>query len=373
MRIAHSDDAETRIAVRNVLGRVGAEDAALTLLFYSPDHDPKIAADELRLFTGARGIGGSTAGEIGPRGFGHGGVIAMALHGSHVRAAHRLIPKLRDFSLIRASTLAADLAREVGETLDSLDPTRHVWMLLLDGLSGREDFFTPFFSTHAPSLPLVGGSFGDENTFDRVSIVNAGRVHNGAGVVVLLEYDRPFVVLHHTHLEFTDHWFEVTDTQHGGRLLTGLDGRPAVEVYAEALGVEVHELLPGVTGSSPFGFRFKGRPFPCSVTHVTDGVIHLAYSVQRGDRLNLLASTGFVEKSQTAIQAAMAELQQIGGEPQGMLAFHCLGRYLEAQRLGVVDELFKAMHQLPLVGLNTFGEQYGSRHMNHSLCGILFG
>ena len=368
-----SASADTATAIRATLDEVDAASAAFTYVFFSPKHDPAIVARELHRTVGGRGIAGSTAGEIGPRGFAHGSIVALALHGSHVRASARIVPRLSDFSLLRVSTLAGELAEDLGHSVETLDPSRHMWLLSLDGLSGREDFFTPFFMTYAPRLPLVGGSFADEEAFSCVSLAHGGHLHHGAGAVILLEYDRPFEVIHHTHLEFTEHWFEVTDTQRGGRVLVGLDGRPAAEVYAEALGVAPRDLTLEITGSAAFGFRFKGRPFPCSVMRADAKHLFLAYSVQRGDRLNLLHADGLVEKSSSAIADAIADLRAANGTPQALLAFHCLGRYLEARRLGVIEQLYGAMHQVPLLGLNTYGEQFGSRHMNHSLCGVLFG
>ena len=372
VRVASSQAQDTELAMQEVLAAVGAASASFSFVFYSPAHDAEVVASQLEPF-GVRAIAGSTAGEIGPGGFMHGGISAVALHGPHSRAAVRILPHLADFSLLRASGLAAELARDLGHTVDQLDPNRHIWVLLLDGLSGREDFFTPFFATHAPRLPLVGGSFGDDFQFGRVTLAHDGRVHASAGAVLLLEYDRPFEVIHHTHLEFTENWYEVTDTENGGRLLTGLDGQPAVEVYASGLGVSPEELAPEVTSLHPFGYRFKGRPFPCSIMRSQGIGLHLAYSVQRGDRLNVLRPVALVEKSKSAIAAPIESLRARGAAPHAMLAFHCLGRYHEAEHLGVVSELFDAMNQLPIAGLNTYGEQFGSRHMNHSLCGILFG
>ncbi len=373
VRIGSSRAVDTTVAIRAVLDEVGAAEAAFTFVFFSPIYETSAIACELHRRCGTRAIAGSTAGEIGPAGFAHGSIVAMALHGGGVRASLRVIPELREFSLLRVSGMAAELAGELGHTTESLDPRRHIWMLWLDGLSGREDFFAPFFASHAPRLPLVGGSFADEEAFGLVSLVHDRRVHHGAGAVMLLEYERPFELIHHTHLEFTEHWFEVTETGRGGRHLLGLNGRPAVQVYADALGVRPDELSLNITGSSPFGFRFKGKPFPCSVMRAEGGRIELAYSVQAGDRLNLLHADGLVPKSQLAIEAAISNLRAAGGSPQALLAFHCLGRYLEGQRLGVLEELYGAMNQVPLLGLNTYGEQFASRHMNHSLCGVLFG
>ena len=373
VRIARSENRDSYAAAREVLDDLNARDAAFTVLYYSPDHEPAEVARALGE-VGDNAFAGSSAGEISPRGFAHGTIVGMALHGDHVRATYRVVPRLDDFSLLQVSALPAELARQLNLDVDELDPTRHVWLLMLDGLSGREDFFTPFFSSHAPRLPLVGGSMAAETDFDQVTLCRGGQVLQGAGLVILLEYDRPFEVIHHTHLAFTEHWFEVTDTKKGGRTLTGLDGRRAIDVYAEALGVcAEHGLTMDVTGSAAFGLRFKGRPFPCSVMRAQDGELELAYSVQRGDKLNLLSAHGLVEKSETVVRDSLKRLREAGGDPQAMLAFHCLGRYLEAQRLNVVEELFDAMDQVPICGLNTYGEQFGSRHMNHSLCAVILG
>lgn len=373
VEIFHSKAQDTRVAVEETLDGVRADTAKLTLLFYSPAHDARIVSEVCGRRIGSRGVAGSTAGEITSTGFHHGTMVAIALHGSGVRAATTLIPRLDEMSLIPVGNIASELAARIGRDVEDLDPTRHIWMMLFDGMSGQEDFVTPVFATHSPRLPLVGGSFGDEDQFGRVSLAFDGRPYSGAGAIVLLEYDRPFQLLHHTHLEFSEHWFEVTRTAQGGRVLLELDGRPAKEVYAETIGVGVDELDLDVTGHNPFGYRFKGRPFPCSVMVTLDEGLFLAYSVQVGDTLNLLQPVNMVGKTRTVVRGAIGDLEKRGGTPRAMLLFHCLGRYLEGRHDDLLDPLFAALNQLPLCGLNTYGEQFGSRHMNHSVTGILFG
>lgn len=373
VQMASSAAADTATAMREVLEAVGAANAALTQVYFSPRHDAQVVAHELFRYAGPRGFGGTSGGEIGPDGFQDGTIVAIALHGPHVRAGVHLVTGFSSFNLLRVASVTAQLARAIGRDLGSLDPSRHVWMLHLDGLAGREDCFTPYFATHAPRLPLVGGSFADGERMEQVKVVAGGGVHHDAGVVVLLEYDRPFEVLCHTHLEFTERWVEVTDTAQQGRLLTGLDGRPALEVYAEALGLAPTEIAPDIAGSAAFGFRFRGRPFPCSVMRADRRGLLLAYAVQRGDRLNVLANMDLVGKTRAAIGDAVERMRAGGHEPQAMLAFNCLGRFREARRRDELPELFDAMHQLPIIGLNTYGEQFGPRHMNHSLTGIIFG
>lgn len=154
-----------------------------------------------------------------------------------------------------------------------------------------------------------------------------------------------------------------------------LDGRPAVEVYAEALGLEPVEISSGTTGRHPLGYRFRGRVFPCSIVRTTArGHLQMAYSVEVGERMNLLEPGDLVEQSRQALDEVLTRLRDEGGaEPAGLLLFHCLGRYQEGQHDDSLDELFQAMDRAPICGLNTYGEQFWSMHMNHSLTGIAFG
>lgn len=373
VRIASSRLADTRSAVNAVLDEVAADSAALVFVFYSPQHDDRAVAEILGARAGTRGIGGSTAGELSPDGFQHGSIVAFALHGDHVSAAISLIPNIADLSLLPVMTIASELSSRLGRTIGELSSSRHVWMLLFDGLSGQEDFLTPFFASHAPRLPLVGGSFGDEEDFGRVTMVHDGTVFEGAGAVLLLEYNRPFQVLHHTHMQLSEQWYRVTSTARGGRLLRELDNRPAKRVYAEALGIDLQDLAGEITSQRPLGTRFRGRAFPCSIMNTEPEGFLLAYSVQVGDRLCLLSPLDIVDESATAMKRAVERLTADGGVPHGALLFHCLGRYLEGRQNDVLLPLFDALNQLPLAGLNTYGEQFGGRHMNHSLTGILFG
>ncbi len=371
VRIGWTKTEETREAVREVLRDVDAAGAALLLVFYSPHHDPDVVAKELAASGATCAIGGSTAGEIAPEGFIHGAITAISLRGDHVRATSALLPRLD--TLLPVASVATHLTRQLGLGIDQLDPSRHVWMTLFDGLGGYEDVVTPYFAQHAPRLPIIGGSVGDASDFRSTSIAYEGEARFGAGVVILLEYDRPFELLHHTHMEFSEHWHEVTSHADGGRMLTHLDGRPAVEVYADSIGADVEALGLDITGHRPFGFRFRGRPFPCSILQATRRGFRLAYSVQVGDRVNILQPVDMIGKSRELMASASRRLADRGTSPQAALLFHCFGRYLEASADGILDELFEAMDQMPLVGLNTYGEQWENRHMNHSITGIVLG
>ncbi len=370
VRVAQSDTLETATALREVLDEVGAASAELVVVFFADSHDPGVIATILDEVTGPRGVAGTTSGEIGPLGFSKGAMCAIAFGGGHVRAAVEIVPQLDRLSLVPLMHLPDTLARRINRTYADLDPARHLWLSLVDGLSGREALLTPFFAHVSPQLSLVGGSLADSQ-FHSVHVVHHGRVYQDAAAFMLLEYERPFATFHATHHRFSPQWATVTRASEDGLILEELDGRDAHVVFAEMLDVSVADVTMELTGHHPFGVRFRGRVFPVSILHpMRGGRFKMGSPVHEGERLNLLESGDLIERTREAIASV---IERVGGTPRGGIFFHCLGRYIEAEQKGCIPELYEAMDQLPFVGLNTFGEQYGALHVNHSMTGVIFG
>ncbi|MBA2665368.1 MAG: FIST C-terminal domain-containing protein [Bradymonadaceae bacterium] len=374
--VASSTLVDTAAAIEEVLDALEAEAAALTFVFFDRCYDAEIIARVLDRRTQERGIGGTTAGEISNAGFRTGSITAMSLHGEDVRASVEIVAQLRRLSLVPLVSLPHKLAEGIGRSLDELSADRHMWISLIDGLSGKEDLFVPFFVQAARRVPLIGGSLSDGEHFCQVFLVHHGRVYSDAAAVVLLEYPYGFQPIHHTHLVFSEHWLTVTRVSEGGRVIEMLDGMPAHLAFAHAMGVSPHQVTTGLTGRYPLGYRFRGRPFPYSIMQTRDdGSFGMAHSVQVGERLNILMPQDLTDQSARAIEEAIGQLEQQtpGRQPQALLLFNCLGRYFEAKAQGMVGELFEAIHQAPVCGFNTYGEQFTSMHMNHSLTGVVFG
>lgn len=375
VHVGFSDYSDTDMAINHLLDELEAEESELTVVFFSPSYDEKIISRVLDRRLGSRAVAGSTAGEISAQGMVEDTIVGMSLHGSHVRATIDVVPNLDELSLVPLVHLPDQFARRIGRSRQDLDPDRHIWLMLADGLSGAEDLLTPFFMQASPDANLVGGSLADGTRYESVSLSHFGRLYNNAAAIILLEYNRPFELFHENHMEFTDRWLEVTSVARGGRVLEQLNGRPAREAYAEALGLAPEEVTPEVTAVHPLGFRFRGRPFVCSILHEHgSGGFFMGNSLHAGEELNLLEPGDIVSHTRDALRGAVGRLQsRHGASPQGMLMFHCLARFVEARQLGVVDELSEVFTEYPIAGFNSYGEQFGSMHTNHSMTGVIFG
>ena len=375
VRTGVSDHPRTDVAIHQLLDELEADAAALTFVFFSPEHDARTISTVLDERVGPRGIGGTSGGELSAHGMTEGTITGMSFHGPGVRATADVIPNLDELSLVPLVHLPDQFARRLGRDRDELDPDRHAWLLFADGQSGAEDLVTPFFMQGAPATKLVGGSLGSMEPFESGRSVYHGRVYDNAAVLVLLEYDGPFELFHHCHLELTDTHFEVTAVSDNGRILDRLDGRRAVDVYAEAIDVAPENLGREVLARHPLGFPFRGRPHACApVTTLERGRLRIANTVHPGDALHLLEPNNLVESTRTELREALDRFEKTHGvAPQAALMFQCLGRYIEACDRGVEDELADAIMQLPLAGFNARGEQINSLHTNLSLTGLLFG
>ncbi|QDG53112.1 hypothetical protein FIV42_20910 [Persicimonas caeni] len=374
VKVAANAIEDTARAVTALLDELDAEHAKLTMVFYGGDHDDKVIARALDSTTGARGVAGTTAGELSCKGFSHNSMTGMSFHGDGVRAAVEIVPKLRQLSLVPIVHLPGKLARGIGRSKSELDPERHLWLFMVDGHSGKEGLLTPFFMQAAPRLGLVGASLGDGEDFRHARVAHHGRVYRDAAAAILLEYDSPFETFKHTHMELTDRHVEVTKVSGGGRILEQLDGKLAQVVYAEALGIDPSQVTAATVAKFPLGYRFRGRPFPVSVLRIrNDGTFRLASSVQHGEQLSILEPNDLVGSTHRAIDEAIDALTARGCKAEALLLFHCIARYIEARHEGKVDALADALCQGPTCGLNTYGEQFETLHMNHSLTGVIFG
>lgn len=376
LQLAHAESAETRVAINELLDELDADQAGLTFVFFSPEHRADVVGEVLGARTGTRGIAGTTGGELSSAGFTTGTMTGMSLHGSGVRGTVKVIPNLREVSLVELMQLPGQLAQRLDRTPRSLDPTQHLWLLFATGRSGAQSLITRFLMQEAPSKGVVGGSFCGQTPQTPPAIaVHNGNVHRDAALLALLEYDAPFELIYHSHLELTDRSMEVTGVSDQGRILESLDGRAAGEVFAETIEVPLEELTRQHLVNHQLGCRFRGRIHTFSPFEMqADGSMLMGKPVHLGDELRLMEPDNLADSTHERLAEACRNFEnEHETSPRAALMFHCLGRYLEAEARGRLEELEGALTQLPISGFNSFGELYDGRHTNHSLTGLLLG
>ena len=107
-----------------------------------------------------------------------------------------------------------------------------------------------------------------------------------------------------------------------------------------------------------------------SVSGLEEGALRFACAVAPGTVLELMESGDLVGETRNALGEARAA---VGGELAAVVAFNCLGRFVEAQQRGLLGPLGETYAAHPVIGFNTYGEQCDGLHVNHTFTGLAFG
>jgi hypothetical protein len=162
IKAAQSCAPEARDAVREFYAAVKQPDMALVIFFCSHEYDLDVLADEMRrLFAGVQVVGCTTAGEIGPASYGDNSLVGASFPAASFHAVSGVIQRLQQFDSVAGGTLVTGLLRRLQELAPQAGAVNSFAMLLIDGLSLREEPVTLALQRALGALPLVGGSAGD--------------------------------------------------------------------------------------------------------------------------------------------------------------------------------------------------------------------
>lgn len=363
--------ADTEAAVaRELATQLPDTSATVVLLFASPRYDAAaLAAAAQRAFDPVPVVGCTTAGEIGVSGFLEGSVVAMSLASGALRLGVGVFTGLGSAAFTGGRRAAGSALAALGRTTLELSPRRHVALSLIDGRSGREESFIAGAAAALPGVRIAGGSASDVvEAPPAARLIVGGEALTDSGMMLVFESDIPFVAFKSEHMLPTSERVVVTAVEPGERVVHELNGRPAREVYARLLGVEASAIDDAVAGRNPFALYVGGQPYVRSVMSVEGDSLRFACAVDQGSVLRPMHPGDLVRSTAEDLANVDAELGGIGA----LVAFNCLGRYLESQASGNTEGVAEVLTRYPVVGFNTFGEQFNALHVNHTLTALAF-
>ena len=159
--IAASPATETSRAVAETRAILGPGPFQHIIAFFSAKHDATQLRDRLReAFPGVPVSGCSTAGEITPAGMVEGGILLLAFPPEGFRIHADVIEDIDHFGVERGGEIVRRLKSQVrtgGGTLKE----RVFALMLIDGLSNREEMLVAAIHWAIDDVEFVGGSAGD--------------------------------------------------------------------------------------------------------------------------------------------------------------------------------------------------------------------
>ena len=367
----HSFAADARLAVREFHAAVSQPETELVVFFCSSCYDLDALADEMRiLFPATQVLGCTTAGEIGPSGYGEKSLSGASFAKGAFTAVVGLLPGLQAFDFARGHEFASALMRSLEARAVDPDVRNTFAFQLIDGLAVREEQVVHAFQNALGRIPLIGGSAGDDLRFVRTCVYHDGRFHTDAVVLALIHSRCPFRIFKTQHFVSDAERLVVTEADPVRRVVKEINGLPAVDEYARVIGVSPDQLGSFSFASSPVVVVIDGTDYVRSIQKANDdGSLTFYCAIEEGLVLRVAHGENLRDNLIQSLQA----LEQAIGPLQLVLACDCILRNLEVTSDGSKAQIGEIFAQHHAVGFSTYGEQYCGVHVNQTLTGIAIG
>lgn len=352
-------------APARLMAGLGPGPFALIVLYLAPQAD-------LAAFAGAATqahpatplIGCTTAGEIGTSGYAEDLALAIGLPASRF-AARTLV--VRDLDALAAAPLADAVIRARGDLAAQAPGWAHDFALLLvDGLSTREDALAASLAAGLGTTPLFGGSAADGTRFLETFVISGPEVLRHAAVLALVRTACPVRVFNLDHFRPTETRMVVTRADPARRVVQAINDAPAAREYARILGKDPGQLTPFTFAAHPVVVRVGGQHHVRSIRQVDETGDLIFYSaIDEGLVLSLAEPLDMAAH----LEAALADLSR-PDPPAAILACDCVLRRMEAQEKQLTGRVSALLAAHRVVGFSTYGEQRGAMHVNQTLTGV---
>lgn len=355
---------ETQSIVEDLRAQLAGFDAEVLLVFCSRLLDLRALGPALdEAFSGTTVFGCTTAGEVTPQGFTANSVTAVAFSRDVFEVAAQSIDGLSEMTL-------TDGTRHVWELRERLENEPQFGMLLVDGLSVREEILVASLPGGLEQIPLLGGSAGDDTRFERTEILCNGEFRSDRAVLLLFRTKRRFEVFKTQHFVGTTERLVVTAAEATQRVVREINGLPAAEGYALAIGLQDIELTPLVFASHPVVMKIGGVYYVRSIQKVNDdGSLTLFCAIEEGSVLTVARNVDMVDD----LTRTLEEVDERVGGIETVIAFDCILRRIEAQRDGLEERLAPLFERYGVIGFSTYGEQFQRMHVNQTFTGLAIG
>ena len=193
--------------MRQLAAQIRQPASELSLAFFSDAYDRRDLARALRDQLPGPLIGCTTAGQLSPLGFQLGGISGATLASEYFQAVPYLIHPLSALAE-PGEGIAAD-----GQDRLLAAKTPAFGLLLVDGLSAKEEMLSACLYRALGDVPLIGGSAGDMLHFKETFVYHDGELLQDAAVFTLCLTSLPFSVFKHQHFSPTATRLVITEAE----------------------------------------------------------------------------------------------------------------------------------------------------------------
>lgn len=369
VKLGQSTLSDPEAAARDLHQQISQPDVSLVIFFCSSRYDLSALASTLtECFGEIPVIGCTTAGEIGPAGYCDHSISGASFPADHFVASVARLDSLKSAEVGRLQTFAQNLMQCHEQVQADLPNT--FAMLLIDGVSQREDAVARTLFNSLPGIPIVGGSTGDDLVFDATRVFHQGRFHTNSALLLLVSTSCSIAPVKTQHFVATDQRLVITAADPERRRVTEINGLPAAAEYARLTGVDVDDLNLMRFAASPVVVMIEGKEYVRSIRQANpDGSLTFYCAIEAGLVFRVARGVDLIENLRLSLDSVRKTL----GTPQLLLAFDCVLRKLEMEQTDDTARASALTQAFNTLGFNSYGEQFGGVHVNQTFTGLAIG
>jgi hypothetical protein len=247
-----------------------------------------------------------------------------------------------------------------------MDYSKYIGIILIDGMSKAEEKVMDHIGSLS-NIMFIGGSAGDDLKFKETFVFADGQTYANAAVIALLNPKVKFDFIKTQSFCETSTKLVATKVNEDNREVLEFNGKPAVNAYSEALGLNSGIDIASHFMDNPVGLMIQEEPFVRSPQQIQGSSVLFYCKIMEGMELSLLKSMDIVNDTKNAIKEKNAEF----GHISGIINFNCILRTLELKSKNQTQEYGDIFANIPTVGFSTYGEQFIG-HINQTATMLIF-
>ncbi|MCC6506968.1 MAG: hypothetical protein IT475_16190 [Aquimonas sp.] len=351
-RVAASNESDTLLAWRDVQAQLADHPAKALIVFCSADHNLPTLGNALAQSANCPVLA-CTSAETTPV------LRVMSLADADLNL------HLFAFPAVSTGQVNAEAIIEAIADAAQTSPLGHqtLGLLLVDGLSHAEEWLAHALYTRLPNVAFLGGSAGDSFRFERTWVYWDGVFRSDVAVFGLFDLGTPFHLFQSELCADAGEPLVITLADVQRRAVLQINGLPAAEVYAAALGLREDQLSPAIWRKHPLMLKVGADQVARAISHVaSDGALVCLSAVDTG----LIATVGTASNTHAELVEQYSRARQTMGKVAGLLLIDCaLNDH--------PDSLDTTDPNVPTLVLRSYGEQFNGQHLNASVAGLALG
>lgn len=359
-------------AVSQIAKQILKDDTVFTVLFVSDLYDLKVLGDEINRIFGTQVVACTTSGEISGSGYSDHSISGMSFSNRNFEIDPIYIKDLKQATEADIRKIESTISKVENNLYVYLKPSKTFCMMLIDGLSGKEEYWSETVGNRLNDTVMVGGSAGDRLNFKQTFLLIDGEFVSNAGAFLFFSSNIPFETFKIQHYDISDKKLVITESDPDKRIVYEINGEPAAIAYAQALDKSLDKVTSDDFWKNPLVLNIADSCYVRSIQTINaDNSLTFYCAIENG----LVLSLGKREDLVQNFQKYFEQIQKKLGTVEGSVFFECVLRKAEVQSLeqGELKKLQSMYNSLGVVGFHTYGEQFRSIHINQTLTGVCFG